>query len=726
MLTYIIMQLVDLSRRFAWLVIALALLLAAGSSWFVVNNFKINTDINQLLSSDLDWRKREAELEKAFPQKVDLMVAVVDGKTADATESAASALAQKMAAMPEVFSFVERPEAIPFFQKNGLLFLSKDEISAALNQIIEAQPLLGALSADPSLRGFFSTIAMMLQGLQYNAITYDKVDRPFQTIADTIEAALAGQDKPLAWQSMAGEQKPGPRDLRKFILTKPVLDYSALQPGEKATSTLRQLVNDLNLTKQDVRVRLTGPVPLNDEEFASVADGTTTATAVSGLLVFILLMAALRSLKIVIPIVITLAVGLSATTAFALAAIGSLNLISVAFAVMFIGIAVDFGIQFGVRYRDQHYHEPDHAAAMLRTARIIAIPLAMAAGSTALGFLAFIPTAYRGVSELGLIAGVGMIIAFILNITLLPALMTLTQPPAEKEAVGYSWAAPIDRFLINNRGVILGVALITALIGIGITTQLRFDFDPLNLKDAKTESVSTLFDLMQDPDSNSYTIEALRPSLKEAQELAEQAQKLPEVDHTLTLASFVPEDQEAKLALLADANLILGPTLSLPSTAPTPTDDENFAALKRVADDLRPLSNQYPSAARLMKALDDVVARHDPAVLQILTNNIVGVMQTRLEMVKTVLGATPISIDTITDDLRRNWASPDGRYLVQIFPKGNARDHDTLVAFTGAVKQIAPDASGSPVSIQESGRTVTSAFINAGLYAIVAIALLSL
>ena len=167
----------------------------------------------------------------------------------------------------------------------------------------------------------------------------------------------------------------------------------------------------------------------------------------------------------------------------------------------------------------------------------------MAAGSTSLGFFAFIPTAYRGVSELGLIAGAGMLIAFILNITLLPALLAFFRPPAEAEPVGFKCAAPIDAFIQTHRRKILLVSLFTAVIGAGIAARVRFDFDPLNLKDPKTESVSTLLDAMKDPDFNIYTIEILRPSLKEAQALAESLQKLPQVDHVLTLGSFVPEDQ---------------------------------------------------------------------------------------------------------------------------------------------------------------------------------------
>lgn len=727
MLSSFVARLVGFSHRFALALVLSALLASLGLGWYVMGHFKINTDINQLLSADLDWRIREAAVEKGFPQKSDLLVIVVDGDTPDAAEAAAEALTLKLRAMPGRFSQIVRPDKIPFFQKNGLLFLSKDEIGAILDQMIQAQPILGILAGDPNLRGFFGMVSMMLQGVERGETDFKQLDAPFNTIAETLEAHLAGQNKPLAWQTMSSKQKPLPRDLRKLILAKPILDFTALQPGLASSNAVRAAAADLNLTPEHgLRVRLTGSVALNDEEFASVAEGTGGAAILSVVLVLAILWLALRSFRIVIPILLTLMAGLIATTAFALFAIGSLNLISVAFAVMFIGIAVDFGIQFGVRYRDQHHQEPDHAKAMARTAKLIALPLAMAAGSTSLGFLAFIPTAYRGVSELGIIAGAGMLIAFILNITLLPALLAFFRPPAEPESVGFKWAAPLDEFIQTRRRKILAAGLILAIIGGGVAARVRFDFDPLNLKDPKTESVSTLLDAMTDPDFNIYTIDILRPSLTQAQALAETLQKLPQVDHVLTLGSFVPDEQEDKLALIGDAVVIFSSTLTAAAPQAPLGDAEIIAVLNKLVAALRAIPDQPASALRLAQAIAAVAERNDHQLLQSLHNDLVTVMQTKLEAIKQSLSAEPVTIDSISEDLRRDWITPGGQALLQVYPRGNPRDHETLVAFTDAVRQIAADATGAPISIQESAHTITAAFIEAGIYALLTIALLSL
>jgi hopanoid biosynthesis associated RND transporter like protein HpnN len=728
LLTALIVRLVEMSRRYAWSIVALALAISILLGWFAATHFKINTDINQLLSSDLPWRQRDAEMEKAFPQKVDTLLVVIDGDTPDAAENAASKLTEALRTQPDKFTSVERPDNIPFFRKNGLLFLDPDKLSDVLDQLIQAQPLLAVLAADPSLRGMFHTLDMVLQGLEHGAVEYDKLDKPFTATAETLEAAMQGQDKPLAWQALMSPDKPTLRDLRKLIIVKPVLDYGVLEPGKAASDAIRAIAAGLHLTPGNgVHVRLSGSVPLNDEEFASVANGTGFATILSAVLVLVILLLALRSLRLVIPILLSLVAGLIATTAFALAVIGSLNLISVAFAVMFIGIAVDFGIQFGVRYRDQHHQEPDHAKAMSRTATIIALPLAMAAGSTSLGFFSFIPTSYRGVAELGTIAGAGMLIAFAFTILLLPALLTLFKPPAEPENVGFRWAAPIDAFLMARRKQITIIVAVTAIIALGLASQVKFDFDPLDLKDPHTESVSTLFDLMKDPDFSTYTIDVLRPSLAEADALADKLKTLPEVDHVMTLSSFVPDKQDAKLAAIADTRTILIPTLDPPTIQPPPSDIDIAASLHDAAESLHKIGAEHPSAERLATDLDKAAARGDHDLLQRLNDDLIGGMLQKLKTVRESLDvAAPVTADSITDDLRRDWVLPDGRALIEVYPKGNPRDHKTLKAFTGAVRAIAPDAGGSPISIQESGQTVTKAFIYAGCYALAAISLLAL
>ena len=134
----------------------------------------------------------------------------------------------------------------------------------------------------------------------------------------------------------------------------------------------------------------------------------------------LLLIVCFRSLRLVIASLLTLVVGIVWTAAFAVAAVGSFNLISIAFAVLFIGIGIDFSIHMVLRYREMVERGHEGRAAFTAAARSIGTALGLMAATAALGFFSFLPTDYRGVSELGLIAGFGMIVAFVINVTRRP------------------------------------------------------------------------------------------------------------------------------------------------------------------------------------------------------------------------------------------------------------------------------------------------------------------
>lgn len=713
-------------RRFALLFILAVLAVTAGAGVYVVHHIKINTDVDGLLADNLAWRQSERDLAAAFPQKSDRLVIVVDGANGDVAEDAAARLSEKLKSQPALFKNVTRPENDPTFQTHGLLYLSQPKLTDKLDVLVKAQPMLGALAADPTLRGLFATMGLAAQGIARGDADAKVMEPSFTLMAQTIEAHLDGKRALLPWQSMVSDSAPTVRDLRKFILTQPVLDFSDLAPGSKARKAVRDAVAELGLNEAaGVSVRMTGSVALNDEEFSSVAEGMTTATIASLVLVLGLLYLALRSARLIYPILLTLLIGLIWTTAFGLWAVGSLNLISVAFAVMFVGIAVDFGIQVGVRYRECRFLHADEDQAMRETARTIALPLAMAAMMTAIGFAAFIPTDYRGVAELGIIACAGMIIAFLLNMTLLPALLTLAKPKAEAESVGYAWAAPADTFLEKHRKELL-IALAVLTVGAGgIAAQIRFDYDPLNLKNPQTESASTLFDIMKDPQASPYVIEILAPSLAQAQELAAKIDKLPQVEHTQTLASFLPEEQDAKLAMIADTNMILDATLNPPAIRPAPDMAETLQTFTETAAKLRAAGADNAVAKRLADDLDAVAARKDPELMARLDADMIGGMKSLLDRMRKLLATGPVAMEDLSPSLHADWITADGRAKIEVYPQGNARDPAVLTAFTDAVRTLAPQASGAPVSILESGKTVSGAFLKAGILALIAIALMS-
>ena len=521
-------RVVEFARRRAAFVLAVSLLLSVASGLYAATHLKVDTDINHMLPSGLAWRQDELELDAAFPQNVDLLVVVIDGQTGDLADRAAHDLAGRMSARPDLFTYVRRPDGGEFFDRNGPLFLSVGALQEISDKIIEAQPLIGTLARDPSLRGLFDTLKLFVTGAETdnNQTAIERLGPTLTAVANAMQAILEGRSEPVSWQRLMTGLSPDRRELRRFVLTRPVLDFNELEPGARPRAEIRRLASELNIDPQHgLRVRLTGPVALNDEQFATLERGAVGSTVLSLGLVCLILFVAVRSVKLVLAMLLTICAGLAVNAGFAALAIGSLNPISIAFGVLFIGLGDDFGNQFSVLYRDQRHRVGTLSGALEGAAQRMGPSIVLAGAATAIGFLAFVPTSYVGMRELGWIAGFGMIVAVVLNLVLLPALVTLLRPPAEPDLVGFGWAAPIDRFLLRRRRWVITGSGLLAAICIALLPGLRFDFDPLNLKDPNTELVRTVRDLMRDPMTSPYTAQVIAPSLGDAEALGLKAGK---------------------------------------------------------------------------------------------------------------------------------------------------------------------------------------------------------
>ena len=468
-------------------VVAGAIVITILSTWYAAAHFSLTTDINQLLSSSSPGRQRELAFEKAFPQ-FDTIVAVVDAPTPELAQEATAALMTRLSPEKKFFKSVAELQGGAFFAQNGLLFESLDQLEPQMSLMTQAQRLVQVLAADPSLRRVIRALQFGLLGVQSGKITLDNMIWPLTLAANTIDQVNENKPASFPWQALVQGTEPKPTELMKFLQIGAVLDYSELQPGIKATEAIRRAVADLNLASTyRARVRLTGPVPMNDDEFATIKENAgLNAILTIGVVLFILWMA-LRWGRIIFAVFASLVVGLSITAALGILMVGALNLISVYFAVLFVGLGVDFGIQFSVRYRAERHEVDGLFEALLHAGRRAGAPLTLAALATAAGFLAFLPTAYRGLSELGLIAGVGMLIAFLTSITLLPALLSLLKPGSEPHALGYTFLAPVDEFLERHRVLILIVTVLLIVAASPLLYWLRFDFNPMNLRNPRTE-----------------------------------------------------------------------------------------------------------------------------------------------------------------------------------------------------------------------------------------------
>ncbi|HEY4921240.1 MAG TPA: MMPL family transporter [Xanthobacteraceae bacterium] len=728
MLTRSIIWVVGICARYSWSVIVVALALAAGSAAYTARNYTIDANIDDLMSPHLDWRQREIAYHQEFPQSTQLILVVVDAPTAEKTDAAAQALAQDLAQRKDLFRSVTVQGGDEFFRRNGLLYVPPDQLAGMTERLTRAGPLLGALASDPSLRGLVQALSFALLGVQQQEIPLDAMAHTLELAAAPIEKIEANQPADFSWKAMLEGGTVAPAELRRFIAVIPYLKAGELEPAAAGVAAIHAAADQLKLAAvDDARVRITGPAVIADEELASANEGLVLNGIITGVIIITILWLALRSVRLVVAVCITLFAGLVVTAAIGLLMFGALNPISVAFAVLFLGLGADFAIQFTVRYRAERHASGDLVAALRQSADRVGAPLTLAAGAAAAGFLSFLPTPYSGLAQLGSIAGAGMVVAFAASLTLLPALLAVMPPPSEPRSLRLPALAPVDHWLKRHRYWIIAFTAALSLIGLPALAKLQFDFDPLHLRNANSESIETIRDLSKDPSNAINAAQVLNNTPEEADKLAKRLAALPQVAQTRTIDSFVPTDQERKLGLIHKAAAALHASLDR-GVKPAPSDGENVAALRSGAAQLRQTAGDAKgpgadAARRLADALTKL-ADSDAAHRAAVQSDFVTPLKLDLADLRDGLQAVPVTRANLPASLVENWVASGDRARVEIAPKGDSNDDAAMRGFARAVLAAAPTATGQGISTLEWGDTIVHSFEEAAAVALVSIALL--
>jgi len=732
------------ARRARW-VIAGAVLLSAACLYHTATNLGIDSDDASMLSEDLPFRALRADFHRQFPPLADPILLVVDGDTPGRAQDAAEALAARLRRESDITS-VFVPGGGPFFEKHGLLYLPPEELDELSDHLTQVQPYLAELTRDGSLRGYVGILGDAVEHAASRDDDDEELAGVLDHLAEAFEAATRGDPHRLSWTDLILGEESRDDDRRRFIMVEPHVDYAAYQPAGPAIEAIRTAIDELGLDGSDgVRVRMTGYLVLAYEEMQLVAEQARLAGIASFLLVTAILFFAMRSARLVLSAVATLLVGLILTAGFATVAIGHLNLISVAFAVLFIGLSVDFGIHFCIRYREMSHEGLAHAPALHDVGYVVGSSLVLCAATTAVGFYAFIPTDYKGVAELGLISGTGMIISLACNLTLLPALLSLsptsgsgrTAParrpvPAWIEATGRIRALPV-----RYPRAVWGTALLAAVAAATVLPEVRFDRDPVKLRDPSAESVQVFRELLAEGAVSPWSAHVMVGDLAEAEALARRLEALETVDRALTLQDFVPRDQETKLEVLKDISFFLQPIADSIEKIPPPTVEEQMEALLAFAERLGQLERSgddealRSAAARLRIA---VLRFHErarqagspEAAVASLEDSVLGTLPERLRILFEALKAERVTLADLPADLTERMVARDGRVRIEVFPSEDLSDGEALEAFVNDVQKIAPDAIGNVVVMLESERAVVQSLRQALTTAVLIITVLLL
>ncbi len=703
----------------------LALTLLAGG--LAVRDLGIDTDSSNMIDPKETYRVESERLKHLFPLLTDQILVIVRGRTPDETDAAARRLADRLKRRHEAFDDVFAAGVDPFLERESLLLVDRDRLYDLTSRLSSAAPMLQDLIADPRLSVFFDDLAKAGRAEEHG-VSLDIVGTLFGEVAEVIEGVTAGRPRPLSWQRLFGREEAIHQQL---IVLHPRLDFHTLQPARLAVRAVREEVAAMpRELRAGVAVHLTGEPVLRSEELRSVSEGIEISAALSLLLVTMLLALALRSWQGCLAALASLVASLLLTAGFAAVAVGSLNLISIAFTVLMIGLGIDFAIHLLLHYREELRRGLGREEAMRHAARGIARGLTLAAVTTAAAFYSFVPTRFIGMAQLGVISGTGIVIAFAVTLTLIPALIALL-PAARRPAPEWRGGMRLVLALERASPATLAIGLLLALAALTLLPKARFDADPMHLRDPDAPSVRAFALLFDRPRDNPYRLHFIAHDRAGADRFAERVRPLPEVREVTTISRFLPEDQDERMDeidFLAGDLWFVGeasPDVLRKAAARPVERARTIAAMQKLAEAARSMAGQgdaarHRAAARLAAAVESFLARANDgdeeqrqrmfAQLRDLVFRFLPDVVARLQR---QLQPEPLTIENLPARIRARYLAPTGEARAEVVPAFDLRIPENRRRFVEAVRAIEPRLAGSAHAVLRAAEIVAHAMMQA-------------
>lgn len=670
-----------LAERRPWAMLGPALglcllALAAAACWL-----RIEADPASLVDEDLPFMQAYETWKQAMPQLRRGTILVIDAPTPEAAAAIQTRLGEAMAARPDLFRSLYLPGSGDIFARAAALYLPVDRLQAMTDRLAQIQPALAAVAGRPDLAGLAEARALLGNDCEAAGV----IDA---MLADAAAATASGAPATWSWQRLV--LGPAAPPARRLILYQGTLDDTDAAVTQAARAAVLSIVADAGLdATPGVSIRMTGRGALSDEEVERGLADLTVAGIASMVAIVVVLLAGLRTWRTVLATVLVLAIGLLWTAGFAAAAFGTLTLLSAAFAVLFVGLGADVVIHLLLGRRE---------LGPLPAARAIARPLALCTLTTAIGFLAFVPTSYSGLAQLGIIAASGMALALLAAFTVLPALLALLEGRARPIPGVFR---PIGRHA-GRRGLAWAVVAVTGLLAaasLPLALSLGFDFNSVNLQDPDAPSVTALRDLTEDGLATPRALSLLAEDAGDATAIERELEVLDSVAAVTWRDGYIPDDQEAKLAILGDAAFYLWGLFDRP--APPPLDaDERAQALEALR-----YAAVCGNAAGTLAYLEQ-----DAALQQAFEKQVMADLPALLADLELMLETGPVTPADLPPALLDRLEAGDGRLALTVLPAGSPSDTEAVARFVDDVTDRYPAATGQPALEAGIGAIVVTAF----------------
>jgi hypothetical protein len=729
----------------------------AAVAWTLARiNFKTNR--SDLIDPKAEFQRRWLDYTERFGDASEIVV-VVEAADRDTIIRTVDEIGRRMEREPQLFQGVlYKIDAGRFPAHKGLQYLPPAQLEAGLRTLDELRPYLKRNGDGLSLDTVFQQLTRELDAQQKNPAPA-KTEKTLR-LAERLSAGMSGfLSDPSAFQSPwptalpAGGRQAASAAARPtyflnragtmgFVKVFPANEADNFDGATRSIDRLRELTAEIGRQHPQARIGLTGiPILENDEMRRSRAD-MARAAVISFVGVGLILVLGFRGLRHPLLALAMLAVGMACSFGYTTVFVGHLNILSISFAVVLIGLGIDFAIHFLARYLELRHEGEALRPSLVKTAAGVGAGVTTAAVTTAFAFFSATFTQFLGVAELGIIAGGGILICAAATFIVLPALVALSDRNVEPRKLPTPFQGSLLRKLTARFPRPVAVASIVLMVGVASQVlkyedgrfhlRVRYDYNLLNLQAEGVESVQTQRRVFQNADHSLLYAVSMAKSPAEARELKRKLEALPSVDHVDELASALPAVPHEQTRLLIQAYRTILADVS--DRAPRPPLREP-AAIGRAIEQfyLRIRKLQHPAALRTARTIDGFLDRFERLPLPEQRSFLAGFQQRiaaalhrQVQAMAASTNPEPVTVADLPAALTMRFVGKGDRWLLQVYPRNQIWDVEPLQNFVAEVRAVDPNVTGTPLQNFEAARQIKSSYKTASLYALAAILLVLL
>jgi len=720
------------------------------------------TSMRALLPQDAGYVARYAEYARDFGELEDIVV-VVEAGSFESARAYASRLTQELRDSPVRFHRIAYRIDPTRFEGRQLLYLPVEELREIREKILDHQAFMESFAGDPGLarllEGVNTQMAAAFVSNLFDLGLNDK-DPPVDTrflnvLLDQIASHL---ERPTPYRSPWGTLFSFGEDPRAdagyflsddksllFILVEtPEGRRGSFVGDEEAIETIREAVARLRIAFPNVQAGVTGAPALSNDEMSSAFHDSEIATAIAFALTLLVMTLAFRRVGKPLLILAVLAVTLAWSMGIVTLTVGHLTLFSVMFISIVIGIGTDYGIYYLFRYEEEILLGRNLQEALERTAARTGPGMLIGALTAAATFFVLTLTAFRGIEELGFIAGISILLAWLGMMTFFPALLVLVdrhhviRPRDRRESARQLeriHVPALDRLTTYPRTVLIAAGALTVFSAWAVP-HVGFDYNVLNLQAKGTESVAWERRILATTGRSGFNGLSSAATLEELRRKQEAFERLPSVSEVDSALRVIPDEQQQKITIIKSFAPLVAP-VRIGRSSPVDLD-----RLKRALGDIKrrfdvvgaEAGSKLPAELRVttqktqavMGQLERVDRDSAEAALNYLQVQLYRDFVNKFYTLQRNLSPTVMTIKDVPEELQRKFIGKSGHFLIQVHPKVDIWEKEGARQFVSELRSVDPEVTGAPIITYEATVLMERAYLQGTVYAFVLVGALSL